>query len=97
MRGRWAPRLHASKEHGTTLSFRGAHWRHLANTIDPSVYGSSAALCQIALFMLVLMVALSVSDLNPDKHVNTEDEVFRVPRPPRDNHIGRSPMSQSTR
>ena len=51
-----------------------------------------------ALFMLVLtVVALSVSDLNPDKHHNTEDEVFRVPRPPHDNHIGRSPMSQSTR
>jgi len=80
------------------LCLRGAHWRHLANTIDPSVYGSSAGLCHIALFMLVLtVVALSVSDLNPDKHHNTEDEVFRVPHPPRDNHIGRSPMSQSTR
>ena len=50
-------------------------------------------------------VALSVSDLVPEKHASnveekpTDDELFRVPRPPvpRDNHIGRSPMSQSTR
>ena len=27
----------------------GAHWRHLMNTTEPSVGGSDAALCQIAL------------------------------------------------
>jgi len=26
-----------------------AHWRHLANTIEPTVYGGDAALCQITL------------------------------------------------
>ena len=26
---------------------RGVHWRHLANTIDPSVCGGDVALCQI--------------------------------------------------
>jgi len=28
---------------------RGAHWRHLANTIEPSVCGGDMALCQITL------------------------------------------------
>ena len=42
-------------------------------------------------------VALSVSDLVPEKHTNTDEDLFRVPRPPRDCHIGRSPISQSTR
>ena len=27
----------------------GAHWRHLVNAIEPSLYGSDAALCQITL------------------------------------------------
>ena len=27
----------------------GAHWHHLANTIEPSVCGGDAALCQITL------------------------------------------------
>jgi len=27
----------------------GAHWRHLANTTEPSMYGGDAALCQITL------------------------------------------------
>jgi len=33
------------------LSFyiRGVHWRHLANTTEPSVCGGDAALCQITL------------------------------------------------
>jgi len=25
----------------------GAHWRHLVNTTEPSMYGGDAALCQI--------------------------------------------------
>jgi len=29
--------------------FDGAHWRHLANTVEPSVFGSDAALYQITL------------------------------------------------
>jgi len=29
--------------------YMGAHWRHLANTTEPSMCGSDAALCQIAL------------------------------------------------
>jgi len=28
---------------------RGAHWRHLANTTEPSMCGGDAALCQITL------------------------------------------------
>jgi len=32
-----------------TCSHGRAHWRHLANTIEPSVCGSDAALCQITL------------------------------------------------
>jgi len=28
---------------------RGAHWRHLKNTTEPSMCGSDAALCQITL------------------------------------------------
>ena len=27
----------------------GAHWHHLANTIEPSMHGNDAALCQITL------------------------------------------------
>jgi len=27
----------------------GAHWRHLANTTEPSVWGGDAALCEITL------------------------------------------------
>jgi len=33
----------------TWYTRRGADWRHLANTIKPSVCGSDAALCQITL------------------------------------------------
>jgi len=29
--------------------YMGAHWRHLANTTEPSVCGGDAALCQITL------------------------------------------------
>jgi len=29
--------------------YMGAHWRHLANTIEPSVCGGDAVLCQITL------------------------------------------------
>jgi len=29
--------------------YMGAHWRHLANTIKPSVCGGDAVLCQITL------------------------------------------------
>jgi len=27
----------------------GAHWRHLANTTEPSMFGGDEALCQITL------------------------------------------------
>jgi len=33
----------------TNLPSHMAHWRHLANTIEPSVCGSNAVLCQITL------------------------------------------------
>jgi len=35
----------------TTLAFYiwGAHWRHLANTTEPSMCGGDAVLCQITL------------------------------------------------
>ena len=29
--------------------YMGAHWRHLANTTEPSVCGGNVALCQITL------------------------------------------------
>jgi len=32
-----------------TMYYIGAHWRHLANTIEPSMCGGDAALCQITL------------------------------------------------
>jgi len=31
------------------MCYMGAHWRHLANTTEPSVLGGDAALCQITL------------------------------------------------
>ena len=30
-----------------SMCYMGAHWRHLANTTEPSVCGGDAALCQI--------------------------------------------------
>jgi len=35
--------------HFLALCIWGAHWRHLANTTEPSVCGGDAALCQISL------------------------------------------------
>ena len=32
-----------------SMCYMGAHWRHLANTTEPSVLGGDAALCQITL------------------------------------------------
>jgi len=46
---------------------RMAHWRHLANTTEPSVCGGDAALCQITLttcLSLVRTVALAVIRLD---------------------------------
>jgi len=34
-----------------------AHWRHLANTIEPSMFGGDAALCQIVLTTCFLVLA----------------------------------------
>ena len=36
--------------------YMGAHWRHLANTIEPSVCGGDAVLCQITLTTCSLCV-----------------------------------------
>jgi len=36
-------------KHFLAFYIRGAHWRHSANTTEPSVCGGDAALCQIAL------------------------------------------------
>jgi len=36
-------------EGGTPTPYMGAHWRHLANTIEPSVCGGDAVLCQVTL------------------------------------------------
>jgi len=33
----------------TITAWRGAHWRHLANTTERSISGGDAALCQITL------------------------------------------------
>jgi len=47
----------------------------------------------------MLIVALSVSDLVPEKH--SDNNVFRVPQPPplhrSDGRMAKSPMSHSTR
>ena len=37
----------------------GAHWRHLANTTEPSVCGGDAALCQITLTTCCLFILSS--------------------------------------
>jgi len=34
----------------------GAHWRNLANTTEPSMYGGDAALCQITLTTCFVVV-----------------------------------------
>jgi len=58
----------ATQQRGSTLVWCGcwlgcnrwvAHWRHLANTIEPSVCGSDAALCQTT-----LIVSLSYHNCN---------------------------------
>jgi len=38
----------------------GAHWRHLANTTDPSISGGDAALCQIAIMKCQRVLVLTV-------------------------------------
>jgi len=38
-----------AKEGGTPTPYMGAHWRHLANTIEPSVCGGDAVLFQFTL------------------------------------------------
>ena len=38
-----------AEEGGTPTPYMGAHWRLLANTIEPSVCGGDAVLCQITL------------------------------------------------
>jgi len=38
-----------AEESGTPAPYMGAHWHHLANTIEPSVCGGDAVLCQITL------------------------------------------------
>ena len=47
----------------TILAFYiwGAHWRHLANTTEPSLCGGGVALCQITFdYLLVVVVAAAV-------------------------------------
>ena len=39
-------------ESGTPTRYMGAHWRHLANTIEPSICGGNAVLCRITLTTL---------------------------------------------
>jgi len=45
----------------TTLAFCiwGAHWRHLANTTEPSMCGGDAALCQIILTTCLILCAFT--------------------------------------
>ena len=52
--------------------------------------------CTVRLLRLFLFVALSVSDLIPEKDTSTVEGTFRAPYPPRRSNIGRSPLSQST-
>jgi len=42
-----ADTLHAPKGRCHGNHFWGAHWRHLANTTEPSMCGGDAALCHI--------------------------------------------------
>jgi len=47
--------FYAEERHPTLLW--GAHWRHLANTIEPSVCGGDAVLCQITLTVHLLSLS----------------------------------------
>jgi len=51
--GRWnadiADTLHLRVVVMATIFWLSAHWRHLANTTEPSICGGDAALCQITL------------------------------------------------
>jgi len=37
----------------------GAHWRHLANTTEPSMCSSDVALCQITLSIVAVVVVVT--------------------------------------
>jgi len=41
--------MYSYAEERHAILYMGAHWRHLANTIEPSVCGGDAVLCQITL------------------------------------------------
>jgi len=38
-----------------------AHWRHLTNTIEPSICGGDAVLCQITLIVWLLLLLFKVT------------------------------------
>ena len=50
------------------VKYRGAHWRHLKNTTEPSMCGGDAVLCQITLttcyYYFILRLSLCVSTLD---------------------------------
>jgi len=60
-----APKGRCHSNHFLALYIRGAHWRHLANMIQPSMCGGDAALCQITLttcFSLLYLTCKSVQN-----------------------------------
>ena len=55
---------------------RGTHWRHLANTTEPSICGGDAALCQITLTtcLITLQACVSVC-LSPHFHTTARTQM----------------------
>ena len=52
------------------LSIWGAHWRHMANTTEPSICGGDAALCQITLttcFISIVYYAEAAQDITKNR------------------------------
>jgi len=46
-----------------SLEGRRAHWRNLVNTIEPSVCGGDAALCQITLTTCYYSITIVINDV----------------------------------
>ena len=45
----------------------GAHWSHLAHTIERSVRGGDAALCQLTLTIVIILFLLSTHTVKVNK------------------------------
>jgi len=78
--GLWSVESNGLKE---AFSRWGAHWRHLANTIEPSVLGGDAALLSNYFDHLLLLlgrwssvVCLSVTTMSPAKTAELIETLF---------------------